>query len=400
MTRPPLASARVTAILAALGAVTPLSIDIALPALPAIAKSLEADAGASQLTMGLFLVGFGLSQAYYGPLSDRYGRRPVLLAALCLYLAASVACIFAPSIEFLIAARFVQGAGAGAGMVLARACARDIHGPEMARVMSLIVTGASLAPLLAPILGGAILAVADWRWTFVGLAVSGVLLLGVVALWLDESNANKVPGAARPGPMLRNFAGLLGDRHFRGYAIVIACTYGALFALISEISFILVGSLGASPTEVGLGFSLVMVGQISGALLSTRIAVRRGPMAMMGAGLGFMAVGSLVLIGLAIAGIATFAAIIAPLAVFMFGFGQSSPSIFTGALAPYGQNAGAASSLAGVIQWISGAAFGAASVALHDGTALPMGLLMIGLVAGAAVALVFLVRPQTRRAVG
>ena len=308
------------------------------------------------------------------PCRIRYGRRPVLLAALCLYLAASVACILAPSIEFLIAARFVQGAGAGAGMVLARACARDIHGPEMARVMSLIVTGASLAPLLAPILGGAILAVADWRWTFVGLAASGVLLLGVVALVARRIEHQDGSRRGPPGPMLRNFAGLLGDRHFRGYAIVIACTYGALFALISEISFILVGSLGASPTEVGLGFSLVMVGQISGALLSTRIAVRRGPMAMMGTGLGFMTVGCSVLIGLAIAGIASFAAIIAPLAVFMFGFGQSSPSIFTGALAPYGQNAGAASSLAGVIQWISGAAFGAVSVAVHDGTALPMGL--------------------------
>jgi DHA1 family bicyclomycin/chloramphenicol resistance-like MFS transporter len=393
MRRPALTSAAVTGIFGALSAITPASVDMPLPSLPTLTQALSTTPNMTQLVIGLFMIGFGGAQIFYGPVSDRFGRRPVLLFGLSLYCLASLACIVAPSIEVLVGARLVQGAGACSAMVIARACVRDVHGRNMARVMAMVVMCMSLAPILAPIIGGFVLAVGSWRVIFMVLFGSGALLLLVVALWLDETATAKNPEATRLGPLMRTFGGLLAHRIFIGYASVVGCISGALFAMISDISFVMSDAIGASASTVGIGFATVMIGQILGALIAARSARRGHTVGASMFGVGFLTLGGVLLAALALARIVGFGTIIGPLAVMMFGFGQTMPVVSAGAMVPFGRTAGAASSLLGVMMWGAGATVGAVVVAFHDGTALPMGIAIAGLGALALLILRVVVQP-------
>lgn len=387
-------SAAVTALLAGLLAVTPLSIDMPLPALPGLGQVFAGEVAAAQLVVSVFLLGFAGGQLAYGPLSDRFGRRPVLLGGLGLYLAATVACAAAPSLGWLLAGRLVQGLGACAGPVLARAVVRDLHeGARGARVLSLATMGMSMAPMAAPIVGGLVLLVLDWRGIFGVLAVVGVTLLAGVHRLLGETNLARDSAAVDPGQLARTYATLATDRRFVRYVVTLMAGSVGLFAFISASPFVLVTALGLPPHVFGLCFAAVNVGQLSGALLSARLTVRLGIDRMIAIGLALYVVGGLLMAGLAVAGVRHVAVVVGGMALYQFGNGIVMPNTMVGAIAPFPRTAGAASALAGFLQMLAGATAGMAVGRLHDGTARPMALVIAGAAVTAALAFVLL-RPR------
>jgi MFS transporter, DHA1 family, multidrug resistance protein len=391
-------SAAVTALLAGLLAITPLSIDMPLPALPGLGRAFDADVAPAQLVVSVFLLGFAAAQLAYGPLSDRFGRRPVLLGGLGLYLGATVACVAAPSLEWLLAGRLVQGLGACAGPVLARAVVRDVHeGASGARVLSLATMGMSLAPMAAPIVGGLVLLVVDWRGIFAVLAVVGATLLGGVHRLLGETNVVRNPGAVDPGQLARNYGVLVTDRRFVGYVVTLMAGSVGLFTFISASPFVLVTVLGLPPHVFGLCFAAVNLGQLSGALLSARLTGRLGIDRMIAIVLALYVTGGLVMAGLSVAGVQHVAVVVGGMALYQLGNGMVMPNTMAGAIAPFPRMAGAASALAGFLQMLAGAAAGMAVGRLHDGTARPMALMVAGAAVAAAVGFALLRARPARR---
>ncbi|NMG75333.1 multidrug effflux MFS transporter [Aromatoleum diolicum] len=348
MTAPTLALAVLITALVALG---PLSTDFYLPALPAITAALGTDVANTQLTLSVFLIGFAVGQLAYGPLSDRYGRRPVLLFGMVVYALASVACVFAASIETLIAARFLQALGACAGPVLGRAIVRDVYGPhDSARMLSYIGTAMGLAPLVGPVLGGWLTVWFGWRATFVFLSVYSVLLTLTVWRRLDETNHHRDATAARTGKLLGNFATLLRDRRYRGLLTCNALAYAGLFAFISASPFVFIGMFGFTPQGMGLAFGVMVSGYMIGATASGRLSRRLGPERLIRIGTALGAVAGTAMLGLALAGVHHPLAVMIPMWFSACAIGLVMPNAAALGMAPYPQMAGAAASLMGFSQ--------------------------------------------------
>lgn len=391
-------SAVFTALLSALLAITPLSIDISLPALPSVARAFGGDAGRAHLVVAVFLVGFAAGQLVYGPASDRFGRRPVLLGGLGLYLAASLVCVGAPSLAWLVAGRLVQGLGACAGPVIARAVVRDVHEPVRgARVLSLAAMGMSVAPIVATVTGGLVVLGWEWRGVFVVLAGFGALLLLAAATLLPETNTGRGRKPLSLAGLAQDYAGLASDRGFVGYVLTLAGGSVGLFAWISGSPFVLMTLLGLPPHLYGLVFATANLGQFAGALLSARLVMRLGIERTVAVGLVFYLAGGLTLAALLLAGVWHAAAVVAPMAVFQFGNGMVMPNTVAGAVAPFPRAAGAAAALAGFVQMVAGALSGMALGRLHDGSARPMTVLVVGSAVSAALAFRLLVWPRRRR---
>ena len=360
-------------LLTTLVALGPLSTDLYLPALPGMTAEFATDVARVELTLSVFLIGFAVAQLFYGPLSDRYGRRPAMLFGLLLYLASSLACMLAPSIDALIAARFFQALGACAGPVLGRAIVRDVYGPvQAARVLAYISGAMAIAPMIGPFIGGWLTVWFGWRANFAALALFSAVQTAVVFRLLGESNAHKDPLATRPHRLLGNFRELIAGRAYLGYLLCAAFGYAALFSFISGSSFVLIGLHGLTPQWFGASFGLVVTGYIVGTLLTGRHTLRLGTsrMVMMGALLG-TAAGSLMAV-LALAGVESVWAILLPMFVFMVATGLVMPNAIGGALAPYPKMAGAASALMGFVQMSLAAAVGIAVGHAYDRSAVPM----------------------------
>ncbi|MBI3150155.1 MAG: multidrug effflux MFS transporter [Betaproteobacteria bacterium] len=362
-------------LLTTLVALGPLSTDLYLPALPALTQDFATDVASVQLTLSVFLVGFALAQIAYGPLSDRYGRRPILLAGLVIYLLASVACMLASSIETLILARFLQALGACAGPVLGRAIVRDVYGPvQAARVLAYISGAMALAPMLGPVLGGWLTVLFGWRANFAALTLFSALQCAATALLLGESNAHRDPEATRPGRIAANFGALLKARHYRGYLLCFSFSYAGLFAFISGSSFVLINLHGLSPQWYGASFGFVVAGYIAGTLISGRSTLRLGTRRLVLRGAMLATASGLVMAGLGLAGVASLWAILLPMFAYMVATGVIMPNAIGGALAPYPRMAGAASALLGFVQMSLAAGVGIAVGHSYDSTALPMTL--------------------------
>lgn len=365
----------IVVLLTALVALGPISTDLYLPSLPAIRRDFDVDQGLAQLTLSLFMAGFAVSQLVYGPLSDRFGRRPVLLGGLGLYILASLACFLAPSIGVLLAARAVQAMGACAGPVLGRAMVRDIVPPDRAAViLSYIGMAMAIAPAVGPMIGGYLQVAFGWRASFAALMAIAALLLGVVLLALPETNEHKNPYATRPADLLINYKRLLADPVYRGYILTLALTFAGLFSFISGAAFVLIESTGLSPDLFGLSFAAVVIGYMIGNLISSRMTRRVGHDRMIAGGLVATLSGGVSMAALALAGIAHPVAVVLPMAIFMVGSGLILPNAMAGAVGPYPRMAGSASALLGVTQMGGAAVVGALVGHLHDGTARPMAL--------------------------
>ncbi|PWB44030.1 MAG: Bcr/CflA family drug resistance efflux transporter [Rhodocyclales bacterium] len=360
-------------LLTTLVALGPLSTDLYLPALPTLAQAFATDAARVQLTLSVFLAGFAVAQLFYGPLSDRYGRRPIMLFGLVLYLVSSVACMLATSIDALILARFFQALGACAGPVLGRAIVRDVYGPvQAARVLAYISGAMAIAPMIGPLLGGWLTVWFGWRANFAALSLFSAVQVTATFLLLGESNAHRDPGATRPRQILGNFGELLSARLYLGYLLCFSFSYAALFSFISGSSFVLIELYGLSPQWYGASFGFVVTGYISGTMASGKLTLRLGPprMVLMGALLG-TAAGTL-MAALALLEVHSVWAILLPMFAFMVATGLVMPNAIGGALAPYPKMAGSASALMGFVQMSLSAGVGIAVGHAYAGTAIPM----------------------------
>jgi DHA1 family bicyclomycin/chloramphenicol resistance-like MFS transporter len=360
-------------LLTTLVALGPLSTDLYLPALPTLAQAFATDAARVQLTLSVFLAGFAVAQLFYGPLSDRYGRRPVMLFGLALYFVSSLACMLAPGIDTLILARFFQALGACAGPVLGRAIVRDVYGPvQAARVLAYISGAMAIAPMIGPLLGGWLTVWFGWRANFAALTLFSAVQVAATFMLLGESNAHRDPEATRPRRIAGNFGDLLSARLYLGYLLCFSFAYAALFSFISGSSFVLIELHGLSPQWYGASFGFVVTGYIAGTVASGRLTLKLGPprMVLMGALLG-TAAGTLMAV-LALAGVHSVWAILLPMVVFMVATGLVMPNAIGGALAPYPKMAGAASALMGFVQMSLSALVGIAVGHAYAGTAIPM----------------------------
>ena len=352
-------SAALAVLVVALTSLGPLSTDFYLPALPAIARALQTDSAGVQLTLSVYLLGFGAGQLLVGPLSDRFGRRPVMLWGMLVFLLSTFVCVFAESLAVLVGARLLQALGACAGPVLGRAVVRDLYGPaESARMLSHVSTATALAPLLAPLLGGWLTAAWGWRATFVALAVYAVLLMLAVAMLLRETNRHPDADAMRPARMLANYRRLLADPAYRG-ALLIGCgVFAALFAFISGSPFVFIEHFGMSPQRMGLAFGLNVTGFMIGSTLSARHSRRLGPARLIRHGVWIGAASGVLLAALAVAGPQHPAAVMLPMWGVTASIGLILPNATALGLAGYPKMAGAAASLMGFVQMGLGAGAG------------------------------------------
>ncbi len=358
-----------TALLAALTAIGPLSTDMYLPSLPDIARALTASTAQVQLTISAYLIGFAVGQIIYGPISDRHGRKPVLLAALGLYSAATFICALSPSIDVLIAARALQALGGSGCIMVARAIVRDLYsGPRAGRELSVMGSVMALAPVVAPIVGGVLQTAFGWRSVFVTLVIAGVG--GAIVIWLvlPETLRQKASEPVSPASMLRSYGIVVRHPAYLSYMALATGSYAGLFAWISGASFVLQNLYGLSPLDFGIAFALSAVGYLTGTNLATRFVMRLGLDRTIGFGCGALAAGGLGMVASVALGFTSAFALVLPVAVYLAGMGMVLPQSVAGAMTPFPERAGAASALFGFVQQSIAAICGATVGALlgHD----------------------------------
>jgi DHA1 family bicyclomycin/chloramphenicol resistance-like MFS transporter len=362
-----------TILLAGLTAIGPLTTDMYLPSLPDISRVFGASAAQVELTISAYLVGFAVGQLIYGPISDRYGRKPVLLAAIAVFCLASLACVMSASIGMLIAARAVQALGGCGGVVLARAIVRDLYsGARAGRELSLMAMVMALAPVIAPIIGGSLQTAFGWRASFVVL-VGGGLALAAVVWWLLPETLDK--RAAQPisaGAILRSFHGFTRDRGYVAYTALIVFTYAGLFAWIVAAPFVLQELYGLSSFTFGLAFAAAAAGVMIGSAFGSRFAATLGIDILIGIGTAAQALGGLLLVAAVGFGLRSAASLVIPVAIYLAGLGLVLPQAIAGAMHPYRDRAGAASSLIGFLQQSAAALCGIVVGQLLGDSAWPM----------------------------
>lgn len=389
MTRP-VPRASVAVLLAALVAFQSVSTDLYLPALPAIVVDLATGVEEIQLTLSLFLMGFGAGQLLWGPLSDRFGRRPALLAGLAAYVAAAAGCALAPGIAVLVALRLLQGIAAAVGPSVGRAVVRDLWAPaEAGRVLGYLAAAMALGPMLGPILGGWLTERLGWRAAFWALAAFGTLVLAATLRVLPETVPARDAGALAPRRLLAAWRTVLAHPLFRASVLAAALSYGGIFVWISGSPHLLVGVLGMSPGAYGLAFALSVVGYMSGSFLGARLSRRFGPTLPFRLGGPLAALAGLAA-ALVLARLPATAAGILPFAfATMLAAGFVLPAAMAASLAPFPERAGLASGLLGALQLAIASGIGYGVAAAFDGTARPMGIAwaLVGLATLAAATL-------------
>jgi DHA1 family bicyclomycin/chloramphenicol resistance-like MFS transporter len=371
---PLMSERRVSLIGAMLVAIGPVSMALYTPAMPEIVRAFGTTESAVKMTLTLYFGGFAFAQLIAGPLSDALGRRPIAFAFMGIYCAASLVALMAPSVEVLMAARFVQGVGASAGVAISRAVVRDLfEGEKSSRIMNLIGIILAVGPALAPTLGGALLVLAGWRSIFAAMAIAGLALVAVVGFGLRET---VVPDRARLNP--RALAGayrqVLGNRRFLAAAGVNAGAAGTLFAQATFLPFILMDRVGMSPTAFGLGMLMQSGCFFAGSLTVRRLMDRHGAAALVMPGLVLIAVGCMGLLPLLVWE-PSFLRVMGPVAVFAFGVPFVMPAMTTAALQPFPAQAGAASAMMGFMQMGNGLLVGTLGALIGD-PVLAMGLLI------------------------
>jgi DHA1 family bicyclomycin/chloramphenicol resistance-like MFS transporter len=393
--RPP-SHGRLVVLLGALSTFGPLSMDMYLPGLPAMARDLSAPAWAAQLTITTSMLGLAGGQLVAGPISDALGRRRPLLAGLAAYMATSVLCALAPNVWMLLVLRLAQGCAGAAGIVIARAVVRDLHeGVEAARVFAMLMLVGGLAPILAPILGGQLLHVTDWRGIFVVLGAIGAALL-IAAWWLLAETLEK---RDRHGGGLvatvHVFGGLVHDRHFMGYVLSAGLTFAAMATYISGSPFVLQDIHGVSPQVFSLLFAVNAGGIMLGSQLSRKLVVRHGPRRLLDAGMAQGALGGAGVLVSVVAGLGL-AGLLPSLFVMVSSIGLVLPNSAALALADHPRTAGSASALLGLAQFAIGAVAAPLAGVAGSHTALPMAIVMAVLPAAGLACLFVLTRAPTR----
>ncbi|MET3504608.1 multidrug effflux MFS transporter [Halalkalibacter oceani] len=362
--------------LGALSAFGPLTIDMYLPAFPAMAEHLQTPASTIQLSLTACLLGLAVGQMVVGPLSDIHGRRKPLIIALTVYAVASLLCAFAPSIWLLVLLRFVQGAAGAAGMVISRACVRDRYsGSEMTKIFSLLVLIMGVAPIFAPVLGGFLLQYVSWRGIFVALSVLGAVMLLLITWRLPETLGEESRSTGGIGETLAVFKRLLKDRLFMSYALIVGLASGGMFAYISGSPFVLQDLFQVSPQMYSIIFGVNALGLIIASQVTGRFADRVPEIRFLFIGLLLLVSGGVIL-SVVVFMEAGLLALLVALFLTVSSIGFINPSGVSLAMKSQGSHAGSASALLGLVQFSIGGAM-APLVGIAGATALPMGLIIL-----------------------
>ena len=383
-------------VLGSLTAFGPLSIDMYLPGLPAIGRSLHASPADTQITVAAFFIGIAVGQLFYGPISDRYGRRWPMLIGTGLYVLASVGCAVSNSIGLLIGLRVLQALGGCAGMVIARAVVRDrFEAHEVLHVFSMLMLVMGLAPILAPLMGGFMLAVASWRWLFGVQALFAAVVGLAVIFTLPESRSEATAAQARGENPLQSYASLLRNPRLLGFVLTGAFSGAALFTYVATSPDIVIGHFHVRPQDFGWVFGVNAFGFIGCSQINARLARRvKSETILKWANLGALIAG-LILLTDAVTGFGGLWGFLAPQFLIMASMGFTQPNSGAGALGEDGSRAGAVSALVGAAGFAAGATSAAIAGALRDGTPRPMAMVVVGSLVLSMICLRTLVRPQT-----
>lgn len=388
---------RAIVVLGMLSTFGPISLDLYLPALPQLAADLETDPSGAQLTITACLLGLAVGQVVAGPLSDRFGRRPPLIIGLAAYLLTSLACAVAPNIEVLIALRLVQGLAGAAGLVIARAVARDSYdGQELLIFFSRLILISGLAPVIAPVLGGQLNRVLDWRGIFVVLAGFGLVLLLAGIFGVPESLPVDRRRAGGLRDTLVGFRELLSDRLFVGCALASGLVGASMFAYIAGSTFVLQEIYGLSPQGFSFVFGINSLGIMAASQVSARMAKRWPPQAVLTLGLGLNLLGALGVTVSTVIGLGL-PYLVAALFVMVAPVGIVFPTTIALAMSGYPHRAGGASSLLGLGQYVFGAIAAPLVGLAGERSAAPLGVVVLVASAAAVLAFVTLVVPVLRR---
>ncbi len=364
-------------VLALLMGLQPVTTDLMLPALPALAADLPAPMAPVQMTRAALILAFGLAQLVWGPVADRVGRRPVLLTGLALYVLASAGAALAGQVMAVVGWRALQGAAMSAAVVCARAMVRDLYAPrEGAMVMARALTGLGGLAIASPVIGGALVAGFGWRAAVVAMGVAGAALAVFIAIRLPETARFRTPEATHLRPLTQQTRATLRHPAFRAWTALVACSYGGLFIFLAGSGFVLISVLGLAPGWAGLVMSSCSLAYISGTLLCRRWIPRLGLTGAVARAGWFTAAACLALLLLAATDARSVIAVMAPVWLYALGHGVHMPCGQAGAVGPFPRSAGLASALAGFAT--AAVAFGAGLWLGQslDGTVRPFALAM------------------------
>ena len=396
MANAPAPSRSLLFLLVALTALGEVSTQLIIPGLGAIEHALQAPQGSALMALSAFVAAFGLGQLLFGPLSDRIGRRPVLIGGLTLYVVATLAMLLVTDIQQFIAARVWQGLGACAALVLARTVVRDVWKAEAGPALALTMIGMLYAIVVAPIAGGLLIKLLGWRAPIALALVIGSLVLLLALLFFRESNHHLDPRAAHWRTLGGQYLDLLKGRQYRAYAVALACTYGAMFAVIAGSSAVFINLQGFSSLEYGLNFGLIVSMLIVGSTYTRRNIQRLGPQRIVAMGVTMVAVGGVAALaiygvfGLSVVGLDI------PIALVTLGGGLVLPGSVTGAVMPNAHRAGLAAGLMGFAQMFGATCSGLLLSQLRDGSAAPMIVIQAGFALSALVAFQLLRQRQVK----
>ncbi len=331
----------------------PLSTDLYLASLPHMASDFGVPPSSVQHTLSLFVIGFGTAQLISGPLSDKYGRRHVIVGGLTLYLLASIGCAISPDLNWLVASRFAQAVGCCTGVVVARAVVRDVYNPsDGARVLAKASSLLSLAPILGPIVGSYLQVSFGWRAAFVAHALVGLIVWIAAIKRMKESNAQPNPNAMAAGELGKSYAEVFLTPGFWAYALPGALSYASIFVYISGASFVLIKGLGVSTELYGYLFSFGVLGYLSGTLICRRLLSSHGIQGVLRLGTLVGLVGGVGFLLLILADARHWLVVVAALFIVMVAHGINIPCTQSGSLAPFPEKAGAAAALFGFVMMV------------------------------------------------
>lgn len=353
--------------------IQPVTTDLYLPALPSLSEGFGATMAQAQYTLSALLLAFGISQLIWGPLSDRFGRRPVLLAGLLAYVLAALASTLAPSMAWLIGWRVLQGAAMGAAVMCARAIVRDLYQPaDGARIMSKGLSGLGVMACLSAPVGSAVSEFLGWRMTLLVPAIFGALALGLIALRFEETLSRPNPQALQPGRLLGAWLEILRHPTFMAYSALAVASYGGLFTFLASSSFVFIKIVGLSKTQYGLVMFGMCFCYLLGTFLCRRLLVRFSVQQSIAIAAGITLAAGLLMGGLAWAGLENVWTLSLPFFLYMLGHGVHQPCGQSGAVAPFPQAAGTASALNGFLMMLVAFATGSWLGTHMDGTARPL----------------------------
>ena len=375
-----------------------LATDTYLPSMPLLADEFGTTNTEVQFTLSAYFAGVTIANLFYGPLSDRYGRRPVMLLGGIAFLGATFICALADSIEMLTLGRFAQGAAVCSLTVTARATVRELYDDaRTTKLNAYIAMAEGLAPAIGPIIGAEILLLLGWRWNFYLVAIiAGLALLGLFFA-LPESNTQPNPYALRPRPMMRIYGRLLSTRDFVGPVLAAGFVFGGLMLYITAAPFLLIDEMGLTPRQFGQAQAVVVLTYIIGLIGTSRLIGRVGPKVLLNVGLALVTLGGIGMLVMALAGFTGFWGFVAPFAFYMLGIGVAMAPLLTWAMSANRAATGSVAALLGTLTMACAFLGSHGAIWIYNGETLPIAI-AIASISCAAVAVYGLsrIRPKKR----